>query len=146
LYFLTAIAASPVTSSYIGPYVFKHPISRPKCPVSGLASHSPPWANPHTTTAHSDRHVVSALARTSISTPSDSDAFEMVHTYGIAPESRVEPAHDDGEASALLGQNATVKRSAKDGHATLTSCVSNLSNTIIGSGMNIPSAQFDITS
>lgn len=59
----------------------------------------------------------------------------MVHTYGVARESGIEPAHDDSEASALLGDAATAKRSGIEGHATLTSCVSNLSNTIIGSGM-----------
>ncbi|KAF8887317.1 vacuolar amino acid transporter 5 [Infundibulicybe gibba] len=43
-----------------------------------------------------------------------------------------------GEASALLGGNrdATIKRVANkpDGHATIVSCISNLANTIIGSG------------
>jgi hypothetical protein len=65
----------------------------------------------------------------------------MVQTYGIARESAVEPtsppASGNGEASALLGgdRNTTVKRIGKpDGHASITSCVSNLSNTIIGSG------------
>ncbi len=41
------------------------------------------------------------------------------------------------ESSALLGGNrdATVKREGKaDGRATIVSCVSNLCNTIIGSG------------
>jgi hypothetical protein len=65
----------------------------------------------------------------------------MVHTYGVAPESGIEPTHNDGEASALLGGDATVKRTGRDGHASLTSSVSNLSNTIIGSGTSIVKVQ-----
>jgi hypothetical protein len=59
----------------------------------------------------------------------------MVYTYGVAPEDGAEPRHDneDGEASALLGANAS-PTSKKEGHASIVSCVSNLSNTIIGSG------------
>lgn len=58
----------------------------------------------------------------------------MVQTYGVAPENNNEPADQaSGEGSALLGGEATVKH-GRDGHATIISCVSNLANTIIGSG------------
>ncbi|CDO73334.1 hypothetical protein BN946_scf185008.g97 [Trametes cinnabarina] len=39
------------------------------------------------------------------------------------------------EEDALLGAEATVKRTKREGHATLSSSISNLANTIIGSGM-----------
>lgn len=62
----------------------------------------------------------------------------MVQTYGVAPPNDAEPTQDttaEGEGSALLGGDATPKRAVKrDGHATIISCVSNLANTIIGSG------------
>ncbi|RDB23312.1 Vacuolar amino acid transporter 5 [Hypsizygus marmoreus] len=63
----------------------------------------------------------------------------MVQTYGIVPENSSEPgARNAGEHAALLGgeRNTTTKPPIKpDGHATIVSCISNLSNTIIGSGM-----------
>jgi amino acid permease len=57
----------------------------------------------------------------------------MAQTYGVASSSSptVNSSAND-EDSALLGTDVTLKR---DGHATITSCVSNLANTIIGSGM-----------
>lgn len=60
----------------------------------------------------------------------------MVQTYGVAPVNDTEPTDQvRGESSALLGDDATIKRASKaDGHATIVSCVSNLANTIIGSG------------
>ena len=64
----------------------------------------------------------------------------MVHTYGAVAETSVEavePSIDDtDEARALLADpNAPSKKDRHtDGHATLTSCISNLLNTIIGSG------------
>ncbi|KAF5350248.1 hypothetical protein D9758_007851 [Tetrapyrgos nigripes] len=65
----------------------------------------------------------------------------MVPTYGVAP-ANVDNDHtgpeSSGESSALLGgdRDTTVKRVPQpDGHATLGSCISNLTNTIIGSGM-----------
>jgi hypothetical protein len=69
---------------------------------------------------------------------SNPDTLAMVQTYGVArahhePTNHV-PDHG-GEASALLGSDATVKQGGKlEGHASLISCVSNLSNTIIGTG------------
>jgi hypothetical protein len=68
-------------------------------------------------------------------TPLTADSFEMVQTYGVARENDDHTNHvaGTGEESALLGGDATVKRQT-EGHATLTSCVSNLSNTIIGTG------------
>ncbi|TFK39871.1 transmembrane amino acid transporter protein-domain-containing protein [Crucibulum laeve] len=65
----------------------------------------------------------------------------MVQTYGVAPENATEPGvqAEGEEATALLGGNrdTSVKRTQekRDGHATMYSCISNLSNTIIGSGM-----------
>ncbi|KAF8659850.1 hypothetical protein AX16_001735 [Volvariella volvacea WC 439] len=63
----------------------------------------------------------------------------MVQTYGVARESNAEPSSSNNETSALLGgdRDTTVKRTSgkADGHASITSCVSNLLNTIIGSGM-----------
>lgn len=64
----------------------------------------------------------------------------MVQTYGIAPNSAMEPAQaaNSEETNALLGgdRGTTVKREAggREGHASLGSCISNLANTIIGSG------------
>jgi amino acid permease len=52
----------------------------------------------------------------------------------------MEPSLDTDEARALLADSSEPGTPSKrdrhtDGHATLTSCISNLSNTIIGSGM-----------
>lgn len=60
----------------------------------------------------------------------------MVQTYGVVPETSVEPSIETDEARALLADpNAPSKRDRHtDGHATLTSGISNLLNTIIGSG------------
>jgi len=60
----------------------------------------------------------------------------MVQTYGIANESSLDPtAPDVDESRALLGGGATGKASGLvDGRATIVSCISNLLNTIIGSG------------
>lgn len=63
----------------------------------------------------------------------------MAQGYGIIQQSPAEPsASTGGEQSALLGGNrdTSVKRVVKpDGHASIVSCISNLTNTIIGSGM-----------
>ena len=68
----------------------------------------------------------------------------MVQTYGVAADNDSEPttptnyASAEGESSALLGSDASIKRTGKpDGHASIVSCVSNLSNTIIGSGESV---------
>ena len=60
----------------------------------------------------------------------------MVQTYGIAPENSAESSLDVDEARALLATPETPnkKDGRVDGHATLISCISNLLNTIIGSG------------
>ena len=60
----------------------------------------------------------------------------MVRTYGAVPETSVEPSIDTDEARALLANpNASSKRDRhENGQATLTSSISNLLNTIIGSG------------
>ena len=62
----------------------------------------------------------------------------MVQTYGVAQYNAGDPTNHvpgDGEESTLLGEDATVERPGRtDGHASIISCVSNLSNTIIGSG------------
>ncbi|KAF9461215.1 vacuolar amino acid transporter 5 [Collybia nuda] len=63
----------------------------------------------------------------------------MVQTYGVVPDNPAEPgASHEGEQSALLGgdRDTSSKRGGKqDGHASIVSCIGNLSNTIIGSGM-----------
>lgn len=63
-----------------------------------------------------------------------------VQTYGAADAQVVESNREDGagnaarEDEALLGANATAKQPLREGHATITSSVGNLANTIIGSG------------
>jgi len=62
----------------------------------------------------------------------------MVQTYGIARENEVDVAGHgtSAETSALLGRGSqTVGEEKPDGHATLGSCISNLSNTIMGTGV-----------
>ncbi|TFK29722.1 vacuolar amino acid transporter 5 [Coprinopsis marcescibilis] len=70
----------------------------------------------------------------------------MVATYGVAPVNAADPStvEDSHESRALLGGDSSsshssgsgrAEREKRDGHATLTSCISNLANTIIGSGM-----------
>ncbi|KAG2011780.1 vacuolar amino acid transporter 5, variant 4 [Coprinopsis cinerea AmutBmut pab1-1] len=67
----------------------------------------------------------------------------MVATYGVAPpDNSGDPSFREGhdESRALLGGDGSASGSRavkekKDGHATLTSCIGNLANTIIGSGM-----------
>ena len=68
----------------------------------------------------------------------------MVQAYDAVPVSVEHDDADDGrgadhEGSALLGSRASSaglarNRAQKEGHATLTSSVGNLANTIIGSG------------
>ena len=66
----------------------------------------------------------------------------MVQTYGVAREYDGQTTHasEAVEGTALLGVNATAKRD--EGHATIISCISNLTNTTIGSGKLTPSAAF----
>ncbi|KAG6897428.1 hypothetical protein C0992_001589 [Termitomyces sp. T32_za158] len=71
----------------------------------------------------------------------ETEAFEMVQTYGaVRPPAydESEPGPSSGsEQSALLGgeRDTSVKRVVQhDGHASLTSCISNLANTIMGTG------------
>ncbi|KAL0953758.1 hypothetical protein HGRIS_004947 [Hohenbuehelia grisea] len=65
----------------------------------------------------------------------------MVQSYGVARAtggaSEYDEAPGQGEGSALLGGDATSKPQSQHhgGHASIGSCVSNLANTIIGSGM-----------
>ncbi|KAI0640806.1 transmembrane amino acid transporter protein-domain-containing protein [Trametes meyenii] len=65
----------------------------------------------------------------------------MVRLYGAA-QGRAEAADSvdvepraSHEEDALLGAEASMRKTKRDGHATLSSSVSNLANTIIGSGM-----------
>ena len=66
----------------------------------------------------------------------------MVQTYGATPavaedrEPDLQPSNSEGlsEGDALLGAEASVRKPKRDGHATLSSSVGNLANTIIGSG------------
>ncbi|KIY53383.1 hypothetical protein FISHEDRAFT_68988 [Fistulina hepatica ATCC 64428] len=47
----------------------------------------------------------------------------------------IEPTHDESESTTLLLGATQAAKAPRDGHASLTSCVGNLANTIIGSGM-----------
>lgn len=69
----------------------------------------------------------------------------MVQVYGVAPQDSADAnivtngveGHGEGDESQALLTGRTVTRATqkeKDGHASLLSCISNLSNTIIGSG------------
>jgi hypothetical protein len=65
----------------------------------------------------------------------------MTQKYGTAPVSALDDPTSPlgaGESSALLGddRDTTVKRAVKrEGKASMVSSISNLANTIIGSGM-----------
>lgn len=65
--------------------------------------------------------------------------YEMVQPYGATDHPGVDvEARDDTatEDASLLGSASTGKKATKrEGHATMVSCVGNLANTIIGSGM-----------
>ena len=68
---------------------------------------------------------------------SEEELLEMVQSYGIIEQSPAEPSPSSaGEQSALLGsdRDTSIKR-LPDGHASIISCISNLTNTIIGSGV-----------
>ena len=65
--------------------------------------------------------------------PQAGDNYEMVQTYGVARPDPSDPNSAGGdESSALLG--GAVSRPKREGNAGLVSSVSNLANTIIGSG------------
>lgn len=75
------------------------------------------------------------------------ELHEMVQTYGVASAGNSDfhlNSDNADEGRALLGSNSsrTIFKK-KDGHATLVSSISNLLNTIIGSGMS-PFAWNDI--
>lgn len=61
----------------------------------------------------------------------------MMHSYG-AVETGVRDVHsvhhgvEDNEGSTLLGSEPAPK--PREGHASMISCISNLSNTILGTG------------
>lgn len=60
----------------------------------------------------------------------------MVQTYGVARENNVDVDGNSGgadESRALLGSGGA-EVAKPDGHATIGSCISNLSNTIMGTG------------
>lgn len=56
----------------------------------------------------------------------------MVQKYGAVVTTAADPTEGDSEHSALLAGGAAPQ--FKEGHATIMSSVSNLSNTIMGSG------------
>jgi hypothetical protein len=60
----------------------------------------------------------------------------MARSYGVAPTDR-DDALGDNDNAPLLGSGPpkAVEAELEDGHATIVSCVGNLANTIIGSGM-----------
>jgi len=57
----------------------------------------------------------------------------MVQKYGALVTSAADASADDSERGALLAADAAPQ--LKEGHATIVSSVSNLANTIMGSGM-----------
>ncbi|KAG6832262.1 hypothetical protein H0H87_002158 [Tephrocybe sp. NHM501043] len=68
----------------------------------------------------------------------DDDEQEMIQTYGVAHANNAEPGLNAGEGSALLGGVVAKSRNGaaqkRDGHASIVSCISNLTNTIMGTG------------
>lgn len=69
----------------------------------------------------------------------EGEEYEMVQTYGIVSDSTTDPiragnSEESQETNALLGKPAMADSGGKEGHATVFSCISNLLNTIIGSG------------
>ncbi|KAG6866585.1 hypothetical protein C0991_002073 [Blastosporella zonata] len=64
--------------------------------------------------------------------------YEMVQTYGVARANDADPSGSGaGEGSALLGTWQKIEK--KDGHASVVSCISNLTNTIMGTGASTAS-------
>lgn len=59
----------------------------------------------------------------------------MVQKYGAVLTVAADAAIGNNESSALLAGNATPSVQQKEGHASMLSSVSNLANTIMGSGM-----------
>jgi hypothetical protein len=62
----------------------------------------------------------------------------MAQTYGVAHAGSAEPraptTRGSAEDDSLLLQQDMVKPDGAEGHASLSGCVGNLTNTIIGSG------------
>ncbi|KAG2132787.1 vacuolar amino acid transporter 5 [Suillus clintonianus] len=59
----------------------------------------------------------------------------MVQKYGAVLTTAADATAGDSEHSALLGGNAAPSATQREGHASILSSVSNLTNTIMGSGM-----------
>jgi hypothetical protein len=70
--------------------------------------------------------------------PNNLSSYEMVQLYGTTDYSGVDvEARDDtaSEDTSLLGAASVgKKRTKREGHATIASCIGNLANTIVGSG------------
>lgn len=64
----------------------------------------------------------------------DLDSYEMVQKYGAVHTTTADATAGDSESSALLAVDATSSVRQKEGHASMLSSVSNLTNTIMGSG------------
>lgn len=64
----------------------------------------------------------------------------MVQKYGAVVATAADATSGDSERSTLLATDATPQQ--KEGHASIVSSVSNLSNTIMGSGMCLSSVYF----
>lgn len=64
----------------------------------------------------------------------DLDSYEMALKYGAVLTTAADATVGDSESSALLAGEAAPSVRQKEGHASMLSSVSNLSNTIIGSG------------
>lgn len=101
--------------------------------------------HPYTSaTCRNSRPSSGPASDSTILSDSEEEHYEMVQAYHAVPVSVEHDDADDGrgiehEGSALLGSRASslgiVRNNVqKEGHATLTSSVGNLTNTIIGSG------------
>jgi hypothetical protein len=91
----------------------------------------------HTPSTPDFRAASTATATTTTTTIDGDDELELADMYGAAEAERNGDSGDarSGESAALLGGGSGgAERAKRDGHASLTSCVSNLANTIIGSG------------
>jgi hypothetical protein len=111
-------------------------------PVSKAAARTLAWSDTLRSLAlylSPGRSIVNNKIRDNRSLSFDSDddgQYEMTQTYGIASERSPDPASAGlGEESrALLGPESVPVKQRAEGHANIVSSVSNLANTIIGSG------------
>jgi hypothetical protein len=75
-----------------------------------------------------------AASPTSESLDLDLDSYEMVQKYGAVFTTAADATVGDSESSALLAGDAVPSVRQREGRASMLSSVSNLTNTIMGSG------------